>query len=238
MVGADVDETRVASDVVDTVGVSSRDLGPGEVVTLDVQRLLGRQPLLALVFVVTEDLLLLRVDRDDRQALAQILLDLGADVPELGIPVRMIRARLGLAIALQAVVLIVQQLRHLHVTDRMVTRAQASGNHPRALADPAQRGLGPPSSVSLDHLVQGLEQLGIGNRNGLAPGAASANPSCHQRLAHANLMHALENRLARQTAGPVHQRDPAVAVIGKLKLLKSGQFETQCLLALSSDSFP
>ena len=216
VVGTDVDEARVASDVVDTVGVSSRDVGAGEVVALDVQRLLGRQPLLTLVFVVAEDLLLLRVNRDDRQALAQILLDLSADVPELRIPVGMIRPLLSLAVALQAVVLIVQQLRHFHVTDRMVTCTQAAGNHPRALADPAQRGLRIPSGVFLDHLVQELEQLGISNRNGLAPGSASANPSRHQRLARANLTHAFENRLARETDGPVHQRDPAVAQTHRL----------------------
>ena len=81
--------------------------------TLNVQQLLRRQPLLALAFVVAEDLLLLRVNRDDRQALAQVLLHLGADVPELRIPVGMIRPFLGLAVALQAVVLSVQQLRHL-----------------------------------------------------------------------------------------------------------------------------
>lgn len=164
-----------------------------------------------LVFAVAEDLLFLPLDRHDAQTFAQILVDLGADMPEPSIPVWMARTFLGLAVALQAVMLIVQQLRHLHVTDRMVARTQATGNHPRALADPAQRGLRIPSGVSLDHLVQGLKQLGIGNRTGFAPGSASANPSRHQRLARANLTHAFENRFARETARPVHQRDPAVA---------------------------
>ena len=211
VIGADVDEAGIAPNVVDAVRVDTRDQRTGQVVALNVLRLLGGQPLLTLVFVVADELLLLGVNRDDRQSLAQVLLDLGADVSKLRIPIAVICALLSLAVALQAVVLLVQQLRHLHVTDRMAPRTEAEGNHPRALADPAQRGLRVTPGVSLDHLVQELEQFGIGNRNGIAPGSRPANPSRLERLTRADLSHPLEDRLARETTGLVHQRNSAVA---------------------------
>jgi hypothetical protein len=90
VVGADVDEAGIAADVVDPVRIGARDLRTGEVVTLDMQRFLRRQPLPTLVFVVADEFLLLGVDRDDRQPFAQVLLDFGADVSELRVPVGMI----------------------------------------------------------------------------------------------------------------------------------------------------
>jgi hypothetical protein len=50
-------------------------------------------------------------------------LNTGVDMAELRIPVGVVAAFLRLAIALQAVVLLVEQLGHLHVADRMLLRA-------------------------------------------------------------------------------------------------------------------
>jgi hypothetical protein len=82
--------------------------------------------------------LLFCVHRDDWHPFRQRLLHLGADMTELRIAVRMIRAFLGLPVALQAVVLVAEKLSHLLMTDRMLPSSQLSGQSPGALADPAQ----------------------------------------------------------------------------------------------------
>src|SRR3989442_5802948 len=82
----------------------------------------------------------LRIDRKDREPRPQGPLDARVDMAKLGIPVGMVRPLLGLARALQTVVLVVEELGHLHVTDRMTLAAQLRRQGPRALADPAQRG--------------------------------------------------------------------------------------------------
>ena len=68
--------------------------------TLDWARMLRRQPLLTLIFIVSDELLLLRVYRDDRDALFETLLNLCADVAKLRITVGMVCTFLGLAVAL------------------------------------------------------------------------------------------------------------------------------------------
>jgi hypothetical protein len=104
----------------------------------------------------------------------------------------------------------VQELRHFDVADRVAVCTEAAGNHPRALADPAQRRLRIPSGVPLDHLVERLEQFRIGNDDRLAPGSRAANPPRLERLTRTDLSHPLEDRLTREAAGLVHQRDSAV----------------------------
>jgi hypothetical protein len=65
---------------------------------------------LAGVRVVADQFLLLGVDRQDREPGRQGPLDAGVDVAKLGIPVGMVRPLLGLARALQTVVLLVEEL--------------------------------------------------------------------------------------------------------------------------------
>jgi hypothetical protein len=67
-----------------------------------------------------------------------------------------IRILLGLAIALQAVVQVVQNLRHFHVADRMILLAQLSGNRARALAYPARCRLRVPARLFIDQRFERL----------------------------------------------------------------------------------
>ena len=126
MVRPHVDEALVAPHVVDAVGIRARHLGTREIVALHAEGLLRRTPLLAGVRVVADQFLLFGVDRKDREPGRQGPLDAGVDMAKLGIPVGMVRPLLGLARALKTVVLVVEELGHLHVTDRMTLAAQVA----------------------------------------------------------------------------------------------------------------
>lgn len=104
-------------------------------------RLLCGKPLLAAVFVVSEQFLLLGVHGYNRYPGRQSPLHLCVDMTELRVAVRMIRTFLRLPVALQAVVLITQKLCHFLMTDRMLLPSQLSGQSPGTLAYPAQGGI-------------------------------------------------------------------------------------------------
>src|SRR5450631_2046845 len=158
MVGPDIDETGIATNVIDAIRVGTGNCGTGEIVTLNLQGLLGRQPLLAGIVVIAQECLLLGVDRNHGDALPQTPFHRGIDVPELRIAVGVIRTLLGLAIALQAVVQVVQNLRHFHVADRMILLAQFSGNGARALTYPAQCRLRVPARLLIDQRFERLHR--------------------------------------------------------------------------------
>src|SRR5882724_9768760 len=104
-----VHKTAVAPHVIDPIGKSSWHLGPREVVPLDRLGLFGREPLLPFIGVVSNQFLLLGVHRNDRLARRQSSLHLAVDMTKLRIPIWVILPLIGLAIALQAVVLFVEQ---------------------------------------------------------------------------------------------------------------------------------
>ena len=112
--------------------------GPGKSCPLTLTGLLCRKPLLAGIIVVSHQFLLLGVHRNDRPPRRQGPLHLGVDMTELGIAVGMILAFLHLPIALQAVVLIAQKLRHFLIADWMLLPCQFGSQRPGAFADPPQ----------------------------------------------------------------------------------------------------
>jgi hypothetical protein len=83
---------------------------------------------------------LIGIDGDHLPAASQIALHRDVDVTELRVAIGMVRALLGFAIALQAVVQIVQDLGYFGVADRMLAPGQGLRNRPCALACPAQIG--------------------------------------------------------------------------------------------------
>src|SRR3990167_537717 len=104
-------------------------------------RRLALSPLPALVLVIPNQFLLLRIHGDDRSARGDRPADVIVYVLELRVAVRMIRAFLGLPVPLQAVVHLTQELRDLLMADRMVLAREFRRQRPRALAGPAQRRL-------------------------------------------------------------------------------------------------
>ena len=138
VIGTDIDEACVASEIVDAIRIRTRHIWAREVMALNGPWILRRTPLLPSVVVVADQFLLFGIDRNDRQALHQVLLDRSTDVAKLRVAIWMVRPLLGLAITLQAVVKIVKKLRHLGMADGMTLPPQLLGNCPRTQASPSQ----------------------------------------------------------------------------------------------------
>ena len=92
----------VGAQVVDPVGHGLARLA-GEVVDLNPSRVPARAPAAALVGVLADQLLLLRIEADHRLAVGHSGADLVVDIAELGVSVGVLAALDGLGVALQAV---------------------------------------------------------------------------------------------------------------------------------------
>jgi hypothetical protein len=99
----------------------------------------------------------------------------------LGIAVRMILPFLQLAIALQAVALIVQQLGHFLMTDRMLLPGQFPGERPGTLARPAQRGFRIAPRARFNQPLQGGQEAGIMRGEGLPARPRSSHAPDNRR---------------------------------------------------------
>ena len=123
MVSADVDKAGIAPQVINTIGKGPGHFRTWEVMPAHFDGVFGGKPLLARIIVVADEFFLLGVDRNDRPSCRQGFFHAGVDMTKLRIPVGVVVPFLGLAIALQAVVLFVEQLCHLHVAGRVLLLA-------------------------------------------------------------------------------------------------------------------
>ena len=205
MVRPHIDEPGVAPHVVEAVRIGAGNSGVRKVVAVHGDGLFRGPPLLAAIVVGAHQFLLLRVDRNDRDPSPQRLRDRGVDMAELRVPVGMVIAFLRLPIALQPVVLVVQEGGQCHMADRMVVRGQLRRQGPRALTDPAQRRLGVPPRIGIDQPVHGREQARIARRDRPAACARTTDPTDPGRRAIGNLGDAPRNGVPRQAAGSVHE---------------------------------
>ena len=99
----DTDPADILARVVDAIGNSLALFRVDEIVNLDFLRQSLGKPLTPVVFVVSDEFLLLGVDGNHRIAARLERLDLVVDVSELGIAIRMIAAFTGFGVCLQAV---------------------------------------------------------------------------------------------------------------------------------------
>ena len=95
---------QVEFRIVDTTRHRLGNVRVGEIMHIDLNRLPFRLPFLPGIPVVSDQFLLLGVDRDDRPASAQERLALALDVAKLSIPIGMLLPFFGLGITLQTVV--------------------------------------------------------------------------------------------------------------------------------------
>ncbi len=116
-----------------------------------------------------------------------------------------------LRFALQAVALLAQQLRDLHVTDRVLLPGQLRGQSPRAFANPAQRRLRIAARFRIDQAVQRDQQMGIVGDDFLSSSPWSPDASGRRRRPLFDFPQALGDGLARQAAGATNLRDAAIA---------------------------
>ena len=97
------DVAVVGADVVDPVGDDFAQFLVLEIVGVDLDRPTLRAIVAAAVLELTEQLLLLRVDRYHRLIVGLKLLDLGVDIFELSVAIGMFAAFLGLAVGMAAI---------------------------------------------------------------------------------------------------------------------------------------
>ena len=120
---------------------------------------------------------------------------------ELRIAIWMVLALFRFAVALQAVPLLVKELRDLHVTDRMLQPGQLRGQGPRAFADPAQRGFGIATRFRIDQTLQRAQQERILNDKFLSSCPWPSHASSRRRRPVLDFLYALGDGLARQATG-------------------------------------
>ena len=129
---------------------------------------------------------------------------------ELSVTIGMITALFRLAIALQTVALLAQQLGDLHVTDRMLASGQPCGQRSCTFANPAQGGLGIAARFRFNQIVQRAEQAGIMGDYFLASTPRPADASGRRCRSRGDFPEALGDSFARQTTGATDLRDAAM----------------------------
>lgn len=200
MIGPDLDKPGVPPDVITPLGIGPRHVGRGKVVPAHLRRLFRGKPWLAGVRLVTDAFLLLGVDRDHRTPVGQAALHAGIDVATLRVAVRGGTSLLGLPVALEAVVEPVQQLRHLHVADRMMASRHGVRQASRALARPSPWRFRGTSCVIDDPRGQRAPARRVGHPDRLAPRARTADPTGRPRGPRLNLADTVGDRPPRQSA--------------------------------------
>src|ERR1035437_5598809 len=90
MVRAHINEAGVTPEVVDSVGIGAGHVGTRKIVSVDLVRRSLFAPLAALVLVIADQFLFLRVHGNDRLACTQSAFDGAVDMPELRVAIGMI----------------------------------------------------------------------------------------------------------------------------------------------------
>ena len=89
MVDANTDPAFITTQIVDAIGDRLALSGDDEIVHLDALGLALRSPLTPGILEITDQLFLLRIDRDDRLPLRLMVAHLVIEIVELGVPIRM-----------------------------------------------------------------------------------------------------------------------------------------------------
>src|SRR5665213_4387479 len=113
MVDAHRNPGIVTFDIVNTVGNRLAQLGIRKVMRIHLPRLALGTIGSARVFAASQDLFLLRIDRNCRLLLSSVCLHAAVDALKLGVPIRMLFAFTRLAIGLKAVTADFQKRTHL-----------------------------------------------------------------------------------------------------------------------------
>ena len=165
--------------------------------------------------VVVEDLLLLRVDRDDQAALRQCFAHLLVDVLKLSIAIEDgCSPRRRLAVALKAVAHLSQQpAPPSTAADRMVLGCEFHGEDAGALARPARSGdSGSPLVSGLNESLQPSRQVGVERFQRRSPAAfarRTLDPQVEEHLSSSTRPFVIVTR--GQPADPTDRRNATAA---------------------------
>jgi len=151
-----------------------------------------------------DELLLLGVDADHGLAQGELQLDRGVEMGELGVAVGVARALERLAVGLEAVAQLVEQLADQPVTDHVPTLLQLGGQVAHAPRRPAQGALGIAPGRGLD------ERLEVGHKrrvtlDGALSAATRPADTAPRRSRLAQLPDPAPDRGPRRTGRPGHR---------------------------------
>src|SRR6202023_3842800 len=154
VVDADTHPTTIGGEVVDPVRHRTAKLLDQEVMDPDIFRVALAAIFTAVVAEIPDQFLFLGVDGDHRLLFSQSGGYLAVDIAELRIPVGVAVALRGLAVALQTVTCLIEQVADQGAADFVTLRLQRLRQTAHALAGPPQRRFRIPAGRRLD---QGFE---------------------------------------------------------------------------------
>jgi hypothetical protein len=213
VIDADADPAGVAGDVVDPVGHRAAKLGDLEVMHAHRFRLTLRPQFAAGILEVADQFFLLGVDRDCRLAGGKRRLHRGVDVLELRVAVGRVTALAGLAVGLQAVAELAQQVGHHVMADAVPHRPQRFGEMAQAAAGPEQRRLGIAACAGRHQRFEVGQQRRIVLCQHLAAAAGAPHTAAYRLARHFDIQlgEAAHDGTARQAGDPRDCRYPAAA---------------------------
>src|SRR4029077_8368482 len=176
VVDADTHPSGIRGQVIDPVRHSAAELLDQEVMDPDLFRVALRAIFAPVVAEIPDQFLFLGVDGDHRLLFRQSGGYLAVDIAELRIPVGVRVAVRGLAVALQTVTCLIEQVADQGAADFVTLRLQRLCQTAHAFAGPPQRRFRIPAGRRLDQGFEIGEQRRIlGNRR-LAPRSRPPNP--------------------------------------------------------------
>src|ERR1700720_248113 len=157
---------------------------------------------------IPDQFLFLGVDGDHRLLFSQSGGYLAVDIAELRIPVGVAVALRGLAVALQTVTCLIEQVADQGAADFVTLRLQRLRQTAHALAGPPQRRFRIPAGRRLDQGFEiGEQRRVLGNRR-LAPRSRPPNP--FRRLILRQFLQAPPDRARRNPSRHRDRRDPTI----------------------------
>src|SRR6516165_552342 len=157
---------------------------------------------------IADQFLFLGVDGNHRLLFGQRRGHLGVDVAELRVPIGVAVALGGLAVALQTVTRLIEQVGDQSATDLVTLRLQRLRQPAHALAGPPQRRLGITACRRLDQRLEIREQRRILGDRSLAP--SSRSPNSLAGLVLRQFLQAPPDRARRNPGRRRHRRDPPI----------------------------
>src|SRR5271167_40973 len=208
MVDADTHPTTIGGQVIDPVRHCAAEFLDQEVVDTDLFRAALRTIFAPIVAEIPDQFLFLGVDGDHRLLFGQSAGHLGVDVAELRIPVGMAVALRGLAVALQAVPRLIEQVADQGAADLVTLRLQRLRQPAHALAGPPQRRSRITPRRRLDQRPEIVEQCRVLGSRRFASGSRPPDPL--RRFVPRQFLQAPPDRARRNPGRQRDRRDPAI----------------------------
>src|ERR1700751_3151326 len=208
MVDADTDPPRIGGQVIDPVRHRAAEFLDQEIMDPDFFRVTLGAIFAPVVAEIPDQFLFLGVDGDHRLLFSQRGGHLGIDVAELRIPVGVAVAFRGLAVALQTVTRLIEQVADQGAADLVTLRFQRLRQTAHALAGPAQRRLRIPAGRRFDQGFEIGKQRRVLENRRLTPGSRPPNP--FRRLPLRQFFHPPPYRAGPTPGRRPNPRDPAI----------------------------